>query len=350
MAFARPPVPPPPSRMTTERFDSFDLLRAAGALLVLVSHSFALTGRPEPAVPGAASFGGLGVAIFFSISGYLIALSLAARSAARRLPGQALAAHLPRAVRRGAAGRVRARPAGQPAPGRRVPAVAGDVACTCATSRLYISLPAARRVRGTAASRASVNGSLWTLPGRVRDVPDRRAGRRAVPRPRLGLAPPCSRCSPCWRSPGSRRRRRRRSSTRWTSATFVMLRHLLLRRRGRSPRSGLERRLTAPLLVAAAARPAGDVVGAARVHRRAVDRAARRRDRARPLRQPRQRLGVGEGRLLLRPVHLRVPGAADAGDAVAEPADPAVHRRGVRRDARARGRRRGTGSSARRWA
>ena len=61
--------------MTNERFDSFDLLRAVGALLVLVSHSFALTGRPEPAVPGVASFGGLGVAIFFAISGYLITLS-----------------------------------------------------------------------------------------------------------------------------------------------------------------------------------------------------------------------------------------------------------------------------------
>ena len=61
--------------MTNERFDSFDLLRAVGALLVLVSHSFALTGRPEPVVPGVASYGGLGVAIFFSISGYLITLS-----------------------------------------------------------------------------------------------------------------------------------------------------------------------------------------------------------------------------------------------------------------------------------
>jgi peptidoglycan/LPS O-acetylase OafA/YrhL len=61
--------------MPAERFDSFDLLRAAGALLVLVSHSFVLTGRPEPGVPGADTLGGLGVAIFFSISGYLIALS-----------------------------------------------------------------------------------------------------------------------------------------------------------------------------------------------------------------------------------------------------------------------------------
>ncbi len=69
------PLLPIASPMPAVRFDSFDLLRAVGALAVLVSHSFALTGRPEPGVPGADTLGGLGVAIFFSISGYLIALS-----------------------------------------------------------------------------------------------------------------------------------------------------------------------------------------------------------------------------------------------------------------------------------
>jgi peptidoglycan/LPS O-acetylase OafA/YrhL len=64
-----------PIRIPGERSDNFDLLRAVGALLALFSHSFALTGRPEPPVPGTVTYGGLGVAIFFCISGYLIAQS-----------------------------------------------------------------------------------------------------------------------------------------------------------------------------------------------------------------------------------------------------------------------------------
>ncbi len=55
--------------------DNFDLLRAAGALFTIFSHSFAVNGLPEPPVPGVVHFGGLGVSIFFCISGYLIAQS-----------------------------------------------------------------------------------------------------------------------------------------------------------------------------------------------------------------------------------------------------------------------------------
>ena len=54
--------------------NNFDFLRLVAAYLVLYSHQFALTGRSEPGV-GVQSLGGLGVLIFFSISGYLIAQS-----------------------------------------------------------------------------------------------------------------------------------------------------------------------------------------------------------------------------------------------------------------------------------
>lgn len=56
--------------------NNFDFLRLFAAYLVLFSHQFALTGRPEPMRIGAfQDLGGLGVCIFFSISGYLVAQS-----------------------------------------------------------------------------------------------------------------------------------------------------------------------------------------------------------------------------------------------------------------------------------
>ena len=56
------------------RTNNFDVLRLLGALLVLVSHSYALSGKPEPTVAGV-SFGALGVFIFFGISGFLVTKS-----------------------------------------------------------------------------------------------------------------------------------------------------------------------------------------------------------------------------------------------------------------------------------
>lgn len=54
------------------RENNFDFLRLLAALLVLVSHQFALSGRHEPLTP-IGSWGGTGVLIFFAISGFLIA-------------------------------------------------------------------------------------------------------------------------------------------------------------------------------------------------------------------------------------------------------------------------------------
>ena len=85
------------------RQNNFDALRLVAALCVVVSHQFALNGLHEPAVFGVHSVGGLGVLIFFSISGFLVAGSWQAdpnawRFLARRLlriwPGLAVAVAL----------------------------------------------------------------------------------------------------------------------------------------------------------------------------------------------------------------------------------------------------------------
>lgn len=70
--------------------DNFAFLRLFAAFLVLVSHQNGLTGRFEYTFFGLHSFAGLGVVIFFSISGFLVAQSWDAdphvgRFAARRL-------------------------------------------------------------------------------------------------------------------------------------------------------------------------------------------------------------------------------------------------------------------------
>lgn len=52
--------------------NNFDFLRLAAAMAVLLSHQFALSGQPEPLFLYS-SWGGLGVLVFFAISGYLVA-------------------------------------------------------------------------------------------------------------------------------------------------------------------------------------------------------------------------------------------------------------------------------------
>ena len=79
--------------------NNFDFLRVAAAFAVLLSHQYALSGRPEPIVL-VGTMGGWGVLVFFAISGYLVAGSWQhdpnlARFGARRLlriwPGLAVA-------------------------------------------------------------------------------------------------------------------------------------------------------------------------------------------------------------------------------------------------------------------
>ncbi len=72
------------------RLNNFDFVRLTAALCVVVSHQFALGGLGEPSLLELHSLGGVGVLMFFSISGYLVAQSWSAdphvlRFAARRL-------------------------------------------------------------------------------------------------------------------------------------------------------------------------------------------------------------------------------------------------------------------------
>jgi len=55
--------------------NNFDFIRLAAATMVLCSHQLALLFRPEPRPFGLFTLGTLGVLIFFSVSGYLVAQS-----------------------------------------------------------------------------------------------------------------------------------------------------------------------------------------------------------------------------------------------------------------------------------
>jgi peptidoglycan/LPS O-acetylase OafA/YrhL len=81
-----------------DRDNNFDVLRLAAATLVLVSHAFYVTGHRDPVSPltDEAGLGGVGVLIFFAISGLLVArswlneprvLPFAIKRALRILPG-----------------------------------------------------------------------------------------------------------------------------------------------------------------------------------------------------------------------------------------------------------------------
>lgn len=65
----------PAPTQPTHPGNNFDAIRIVAATMVLVSHHFALTGQLEPSFLGVHSYGGLAVAIFFIISGYLVAAS-----------------------------------------------------------------------------------------------------------------------------------------------------------------------------------------------------------------------------------------------------------------------------------
>ncbi len=55
--------------------NSFDLLRLAAAMLVVFHHGFVLAGRAPPRLGAISDLGGLGVGVFFVISGYLVTAS-----------------------------------------------------------------------------------------------------------------------------------------------------------------------------------------------------------------------------------------------------------------------------------
>ena len=121
--------------MNKGRRNNFDALRLIGAFLVLISHQFALSGRPEPKFLGDSSFGHLGVLIFFSISGYLVTSSWLKDP------------HIARFIARRAL--------------RLVPAL-------CASIPLTLAVIAALGLTGFPGNpRHLTNGSLWTIPYEV---------------------------------------------------------------------------------------------------------------------------------------------------------------------------------------
>src|SRR5262249_16085430 len=66
----------PPVRFDPSPPSNFDLVRFAEATLVLIDHSYPLTGRPgHPGPFGYETLGGFSVAAFFIISGFLVAAS-----------------------------------------------------------------------------------------------------------------------------------------------------------------------------------------------------------------------------------------------------------------------------------
>lgn len=59
---------------THHKYNSFDTLRIAGSLIVLIGHGFIITGRDAPTL-GSMPIHSIGVCIFFVVSGYLITQS-----------------------------------------------------------------------------------------------------------------------------------------------------------------------------------------------------------------------------------------------------------------------------------
>jgi peptidoglycan/LPS O-acetylase OafA/YrhL len=152
-------------RVATGRDNNFDVLRLLAATLVLLSHAFPLTGRDEPFENlSGETLGGLGVAVFFAMSGFLVTKSwvgdpdlrrFARKRALRILPGLAVAA-LVTAVVIGPL--VTTVPVGSYLTD---PAVLLYVVATGLLTGSSGRLPGVFESNPEA---AIVNGSLWTLP------------------------------------------------------------------------------------------------------------------------------------------------------------------------------------------
>lgn len=149
------------------------MLRLAAATLVLVSHSFALTGHAEPRL-GRTTLGIIGVEIFFAISGFLVTSSWLARPrtptfvlkrALRILPALALTVVLTAFV---LGPLVSSLPTGDylgsSTPARYVADNVIAVSSADAVGDLAFRLPGVFASNETSV----VNGSLWTLPVEIR--------------------------------------------------------------------------------------------------------------------------------------------------------------------------------------
>ncbi len=146
--------------------NNFDFLRVAAASAVIIAHQFALSGRSEPVTP-VGGWGGIGVMVFFAISGYLIAgswnhdpnlLRFCLRRLLRIWPGLAVVCVLVALVL-----------------GPLVSELEPRVYFSSPLTRDYFSLLNLWSVKGQLPGvfagspiPESVNGSLWTIPIEVR--------------------------------------------------------------------------------------------------------------------------------------------------------------------------------------
>lgn len=154
------------------RHNSFDFLRLLGAFLVFYGHHFALTGVPEPIAYRLATFAGvdtnffslsgLGVYIFFSISGYLITISWQRDPNFFRFAGKRLLRIMPGLIVTVAACALILGPA---VSSLSVPEYYGHPGMRFYFSNLaFYPVYALPGVFADSPHPHAVNGSLWTLP------------------------------------------------------------------------------------------------------------------------------------------------------------------------------------------
>ncbi len=153
------------AEVATGRDNNFDVLRLLAATLVLFSHAFTLTGRDEPfdGLSGE-TLGGIGVAVFFAMSGFLVTKSWIADPSLRRFARKRALRILPGLL---VAALVTAFVVGPLVTTLPLATYLTDPAIPRYVLTTALLTGSSGRLPGVFASNpeaAIVNGSLWTLP------------------------------------------------------------------------------------------------------------------------------------------------------------------------------------------
>ncbi|OOG64926.1 hypothetical protein B0E46_05920 [Rhodanobacter sp. B04] len=151
--------------MQPSRSNNFDFVRLLAAGVVLCGHQFAVCLRPEPSPFGLITLGTLGVLIFFSISGYLVAqswvrdphvLRFASKRFLRIWPGLAVVTFVAAFV------------IGPAVTSLSLPGYFGSPATWGYLTQLYLNIKYVLPGVFEHNPVSVVNGSLWTIPIEVR--------------------------------------------------------------------------------------------------------------------------------------------------------------------------------------